>query len=425
MNKVTYKNYKETHIGAIPFEWEEVTMEEIIELVSGQSSPTHEVNYDGEGVPYVTGPEQWTGNYIEESKWVMNPRKVSPKDCFFITVKGSGTGKVFPGGQFAIGRDIMAITSKLKSDTKFLFYVVTHQAERIVKNKVGMVPGISRSDILNHKIALPKLSEQRKIATILTSIDEAIEKTEAIIKQTEKVKQGLMQRLLKKGISHTKFKQTEIGEIPETWDVLNIGDIAKLQGGYAFKSSDYKLSGIQLIRISNLFGKFLNLDKEPVYLPKSYLHEYDRFVLKPNDLIICMTGTLGKEDYGHVIKIPKINRPLLLNQRVGRFNIFGSVNTEFFYWYLSSRLFLDTIYKFGSGSKQANLSAKQIESILIPIPPIDEQEKIGSVINSVDNKTENEKQKLKQLKTLKNALMQVLLTGKVRVKVDDNAEVTV
>lgn len=273
-------------------------------------------------------------------------------------------------------------------------------------------------------VPVPSLEEQQKIASILSSVDEAIEKTEAIIEQTEKIKKGLMQQLFTKGIGHTKFKKTEIGEIPVGWDLLPVGSIAKLQGGYAFKSKDYIAEGIQLIRISNLFGKFLNLAKDPVYLPLSYKEDYGGYVLNEGDLIICMTGTVGKEDYGHVVKIPQGSKSLLLNQRVGRF-IFQNqgVDRNFLFWFLSSRLFLDVIYSFGNGTKQANLSAKQIESVLIPFPPKEEQMKISRVLDSIDEKVEIEKERLYQLEVIKKGLMQSLFIGKVRVKVDET-EVT-
>ena len=77
---------------------------------------------------------------------------------------------------------------------------------------------INGADLRNLPVPLPPLAEQRKIAVILTSVDEAIQATEAVIAQTRRVKEGLLQELLTKGIGHTRFKQTEIGEIPEGWE---------------------------------------------------------------------------------------------------------------------------------------------------------------------------------------------------------------
>ena len=73
-------------------------------------------------------------------------------------------------------------------------------------------------------IPLPPLKEQQKIASILSNVDELIQKTEQIIEQTQRLKKGLMQRLLTKGIGHTKFKKTELGEIPEEWNIITIGN---------------------------------------------------------------------------------------------------------------------------------------------------------------------------------------------------------
>ncbi len=83
----------------------------------------------------------------------------------------------------------------------------------------------------NEQVLLPPLLEQKKIAEVLESVDEAIAKTEAVIAQTERVKQGLLQQLLTRGIGHTKFKQTDLGEIPESWEVGIVGDLGKIVTG--------------------------------------------------------------------------------------------------------------------------------------------------------------------------------------------------
>ncbi|MDO6657370.1 restriction endonuclease subunit S [Anaerobacillus sp. 1_MG-2023] len=193
---IGHTEFKKTELGEIPVEWEVVKMDEVIALVSGQSSSVKEVNKKGIGVAYVTGPEQWDGKSIVENKWVEKPRKIAPVSCFFITVKGSGTGTIFPGGPFAIGRDIMAIVPSIRIERTFLYYLTTLHAEKIVYNKVGMVPGISRGDILEHKIGLPHLEEQRKIAEILSSVDEQIDIYTKEKVRLQGLKKGLMQQLL-------------------------------------------------------------------------------------------------------------------------------------------------------------------------------------------------------------------------------------
>ncbi|MBU8967507.1 restriction endonuclease subunit S [Bacillus safensis] len=399
-------------------------LSKIAEITMGQSPASSDCNDSGEGLPFYQGNADFGFKSPTPSRYCTKPKKTATAGDILFSVRAPVGDVNIANEECAIGRGLSAIRS-VKALQQYLYFFLQFYKKEWGKVQQGSTfEAINKNDLAEMNVFAPPLQEQQKIADILSSVDETIEKTETIINQTEKVKSGLMQNLLTRGIGHTKFKETEVGEIPEKWELLSIGSIAKLQGGYAFKSKDYIAEGIQLIRISNLFGKFLNLAKDPVYLPTSYKDDYKGYVLKEGDLIICMTGTVGKEDYGHVVKIPQNSKPLLLNQRVGKFVLQNQeIDRNFLYWFLSSRLFLDVIYSFGNGTKQANLSAKQIESVLIPLPPREEQVRISKMIDSIDKKVEIEKQKLEQLKQVKKGLMQSLLTGKVRVTVDE-AEVT-
>ena len=100
------------------------------------------------------------------------------------------------------------------------------------------------------------------------------------------------------------YKKTKIGYIPKEWEVLPLSEHCSIVTGFAFRSYDYTDDGIQLIRISNLFDNKLSLDREPIFLPYEFEILYSNFLLKTDDLIMSMTGTFGKRDYGFVVKIP-------------------------------------------------------------------------------------------------------------------------
>src|SRR5699024_990192 len=105
-------------------------------------------------------------------------------------------------------------------------------------------PAVKVNNLKHYTFSLPPLMEQQKIAAILSSVDEAIEKTEQIIEQTERVKKGLMQELLTKGIGHTEFQDSTIGKIPKEWSIKSLSEVLKVQGGYALKSKDAVDKGI-------------------------------------------------------------------------------------------------------------------------------------------------------------------------------------
>jgi len=115
-----------------------------------------------------------------------------------------------------------------KLDNKFLFYSFdsTKIMKKILDNAASSAqPNVSPSFLESIKILLPPLPEQQKIADILSKVDEQIAQTEAIIDHTQRVKQGLLQQLFIRGIGHTRFKRTEIGEIPVSWDVVQLGEV--------------------------------------------------------------------------------------------------------------------------------------------------------------------------------------------------------
>ncbi len=119
------------------------------------------------------------------------------------------------------------------------------------------VPGLNRDDVYILKVALPPLDEQRQIVEILGEMDAAIAQTELIIKETERLKQALMQELLTRGIGHSEFKQSELGEIPADWEAVKLGDKIEMRYGYALIESK-RQDGIYPVYGSNGIAGYHN-----------------------------------------------------------------------------------------------------------------------------------------------------------------------
>lgn len=423
--------YKKTSIGYIPLDWEVKKFKDITDILRCGLASTPK--YVEDGVPFLSAQNVKNGKLnLDKYKCISNElhekltknTKPQKNDILMTRVGNVGDAAIVDiDWEFSVYVSLTHIRMKEGYDSQFFTQLLNSsfikRRSLQTQYKGGGVANLNVKVVEEFDMPIPPLKEQQKIAEILSSVDAAIEKTEQVIAKTEEVKKGLMQQLLTKGIGHTEFKQTEIGEIPIEWDIMNLGKLVKLQGGYAFKSTDYCLGGIQLIRISNLFGKYLNLEKEPVFLPIEYKDKYSQYLLNCGDLIMCMTGTVGKEDYGHTVLIQNSNAEYLLNQRVGKFNLITeNIDKDYLYWFLSSRLFLDYIYSLGSGTKQANLSAKQVESAKIALPNLTEQKKIVKILNKVNEKIIYDVEKVNKLKEIKQGLMQQLLTGQTRVKID-------
>ena len=258
---------------------------------------------------------------------------------------------------------------------------------------------------------LPPLPEQKKIASVLTSVDEVIENTRAQINKLQDLKKALMQNLLTKGIGHTKFKNSELGQIPKNWEKTNFGKYAKVLNGYAFKSSDFTGAGIgkyPVIRMSNLKKGSVDLTGS-IYIDKNLVEGLDKFKLQAGDFVFGMSGSIS--NYGVICEN---NGTCYQNQRVGRLQPVNS-NPNFIPYLFKSVQMSRQIEALAAGAAQANISPSQIEGMEIYLPPLPEQKKIASILTSVDEMIENTQAQINKLQDLKKALMQDLLTGKVRI----------
>ena len=161
------------------------------------------------------------------------------------------------------------------------------------------------------------------------------------------------------------------------WPMVELGEFCQIKGGYAFQSSDFTEKGVQLIRMGNVKRMLFDHRNSAGFLPNSFKNDYQSYILKKGDILISMTGTIGKEDYGNVCRID-IEGDFLLNQRVGKFEIDTlELNPSFLYCVAQSAQFRSSLFSNSSGGvRQANISNKGIEKVKIPLPSLATQQAI-------------------------------------------------
>ncbi|WP_426291294.1 restriction endonuclease subunit S [Sphingomonas sp. TWP1-3-1] len=162
-------------VNALPPGWARAKLGDIGILYAGQSPSAETVNEEGRGTPYVTGPEQWDGRAFYKSKWTTDPRRIVPEGCIFITVKGGGVGKTFPGVAAAIGRDIQAYLPSLELDFQFMLRTIAYRASEIIEHARGDIPGLSKHHIEDYAAAIPPVAEQRRIVARLDDMSALID----------------------------------------------------------------------------------------------------------------------------------------------------------------------------------------------------------------------------------------------------------
>ena len=366
--------YKDTPIGKIPVDWEVVPLCKISGINMGQSPPSKDCNEQQEGLPFYQGNAEFGQKYPSPKKWCKRPKKTAEQGDILISVRAPvGDINIAPH-KCCIGRGIAAVRAKDAYDN-FLYHSILLHRKALSKICQGSTfESINRKELTDLLISLPPSLEQKKIAEILTTVDDAIEKTTQIIDKTKELKKGLMQRLLTRGIGHKKFKKTEIGEIPVEWDVGDISDYGDIITGNTPRTS-----------VSQYYGK-----------------EYP--FASPFDLVVCIGSTIGKTGVAGLT--------LATNQQINSV-ICKNSDFNFVYYYLT---FISKKIKLLSSTQAVPIINKgEFSKIRTPVPPIDEQKEIGSILSSIDDQVEKESNHRDQLNLLKKGLMQVLLTGKLRV----------
>lgn len=251
--------------------------------------------------------------------------------------------------------------------------------------------------------------EQQKIANILATWDKAISATERLIENSTQQKKALMQQLLtgKKRLLDDNGKRFE-GE----WEEVNLSKVVKVTGGNAFKSAEFIKAGVPLVKISNIKPDYsVNVDTS-VFV--EYSQKHNRFEIKRGDILIAMsgatTGKVGKYEFDELA---------YLNQRVGRFDVKKSIIKDYLFQLLKLPKIQHNILIDAVGGAQPNISNKDIERIKVSLPSLEEQQKISTVLTNADKEIDLLEQQLADLQQEKKALMQVLLTGKKRVVVEE------
>lgn len=174
--------------NGLPKGWVEASLAQVGVLFCGQSPSASDVNHEGRGTPYVTGPEQWDGSTLTVDKWTTNPKRQVPEGCIFITVKGAGVGTLFAGVPCAIGRDVYAYKPAKGLSRGFIEHSLRYNISQVLRHAKGDIPGLSRDHILSHITAFAPLNEQRRI---VAKIEELFSDLDAGMAALERAKANL------------------------------------------------------------------------------------------------------------------------------------------------------------------------------------------------------------------------------------------
>jgi type I restriction enzyme, S subunit len=405
--------------------------------------------YSG-GTPDRGNPDFWNGDipWATPTDITHNGSRTISKTTDKITKKGLGSSsaKLLPPGSVLMTSRATLGESKISTveictnqgfkslvplkdvDSWFLFYQLQLNKERYAGLGIGSTfLEVNMKDTASFEVPCAPFNEQRKIAKILTTVDNLIEKTEALIAKYEAIKQGMMHDLFTRGVDENGrlrpsyqeapglYKETEFGFLPKSWGVFTFDDVTPADAPICYgivQVGEYDEKGVPVVAIYNLHTDFSTTHKSSVVLESKYI----RSRICGDDILLSVKGTIGRVDVVPTWFNGNISRD------IARIRTKPNVSSEYLRQFLSSEFFKNHIDNAVVGTTRAELSIGILRKLSLFLPEKNEQDQIAQILRSVDSKLNAEKKYMAKLKNKKTALMQDLLTGKVRVPPDEETK---
>jgi type I restriction enzyme S subunit len=419
--EVLESGFKETEIGLIPEDWEVVKLGEVVKIIKGKKPKILSKSPSKNSLPYLTAeyfrhgvPKQFVDVEVEKELPICKKEDV-------ILIWDGSAGQVFSGFEGVLASTMVKVIPIINNLNKFyLYYFLIKKSNYLNSQTTGsVIPHINKTVFFNLPLPLPPLEEQKAIADILSTVQNAIEKTEKVINATKQLKKSMMKHLFTYGavavdeIDKVKLKESKIGLIPEYWEVVRLGEVFDVRQGKQLSSKESK-EGKTLkpfLRTSNILWNRIdisNLSQMP-FSDK----EFEALKICKGDILVCEGGDVGRTAVweGQLEECAYQNH--LHRLRPKENNI---VNYFFSYW-MEYAISLRGLYiNIANKTTIPNLSSQRLKSFLIPLPPLDEQKKIDQILTTIDQKIQAEEKKKTALQNLFKTLLHHLMTGKIRVK---------
>jgi type I restriction enzyme S subunit len=378
-------------IETLPSEWEVRPFGEFCDFMGGTQPPKSTFVYQPT-VGYVRLLQ--IRDFEDDSKATYIPDKGRVRrigaDDISIARYGASVGRILTGKEGAINVAIMTTFPNTSVvDKGFLFFVLQHpNFYRYLTGLGGRAAqaGFNKGEVSRFRFPLPPLPEQKKIAHILSTVQRAIEAQERIIQTTTELKKALMHKLFTEGLRNEPQKQTEIGPVPESWEVVPFDQFATLQRGYDLRKQDFRHGKLPVIGATQTIGY------------------HDTANVKAPGVTVVRSGSSA-------------GKPLFISEDFWAHNVvlfvkdFHGNIPKFVYYKI---LALD-LTQYRQGVAVPTLNRNTFSAIEVALPRLEEQQEIVDALDSVGTKTEAAERKKAQLQELFRTLLHELMTAKTRV----------
>jgi len=429
-------NFRQTDIGLIPEDWGFEMLGSHCSVFSGYGFKSSEFSKVGIHVIKIGDLQNGRVILTEDTSrisddYLSNERMkkfILKEDDILIALTGATTGKVAILKGFNVPMLLNQRVGKVSImddlvDNVFVQYVIQtkYYQKRIQNNILQSAQGnVSPSNLEEIKIPLPPLPEQKKIAYVLSTIQQAIETQEQIIKTTQELKKALMQKLFTEGLPASggtepePQKQTEIGPIPESWEVINLEDTGDVVYGIQASVAHLKKPiGLPILTNKNIaFDGRIDLSELNYFELKTKRH-FNTILKKGDILFNWRSGSIehvGKSAYFD------LDGEYVHSSFILRIRPKEGINNKYLFYYLTHLRQSEYFIKLHSYSINAKFNKSAVNNLPTALPNPDKQELIANYLSTADQKIVKEEASLRSLQELFNSMLNNLMTGQIRVK---------
>ena len=416
--------YKETELGLLPKEWEVVRLGDVAEKMKAGGTPLTNVKdyWENGDIPLVKVEDVVNADkFIVQTNLSITKKGLEdssawlvPENSIILTMYGTPGEVAINKVPVAVTQNVMGIIKTKDIDTDFFYYALKYTKNytlHLIADRT-IFSHFTLAKAKNLIFPLPPLPEQKSIAFVLSTIQTAKEKTEQVIKATKELKKSMMKHLFTYGpvsleeAEKVKLKETEVGMIPKEWEVVRLGDVAKISsGGSAPQGRKYFNGDKPFIRVKHI-------DNESFTIKGFDLINNE--AVKKYKLKLFPKGTIVFPKSGASVYLEK--RALLpldsfIVSHLCAVNVNNNVLQEFVFYFLIDKKLAE---RKAEGYPTLNLS--EVKQVKIPLPPLPTQQKIASILSVIDEKIQAEENKKKALEDLFKSMLHNLMTGRIRVK---------
>jgi len=441
LEQMIHEEYKQTEVGIIPNDWSVESVKSICkEIFLGLTSKVDYVEHGG--MPLIRATDIAAGVLsfdkvrtisLKQHKKLTQYRRAK-KGGVLVSKSGSlgVCALVDVDREFSIYESIIVLQPTAKLDSIYLLSLLRAEETqfRMIGEKVGS--GVAHLNIeMFRKLSIPLPSckqEQIKIGQVINDVSALLTELDTLIAKKQAIKTATMQQLLTGKTRLPQFatytegaiqgkskgtKNSELGKIPEDWDVAPAREAIEFFGGYGFSSRLSSESGVKWLKIANVGLNEVKWDADS-YLPENLLNSFKSYSLKDNDVVMALTRPL----LGDKLKIAKITNadlPALLNQRVAKLIAKRSNCLNYIFYVVQRAEFIAQMNLAMAGTDPPNIGTTALGSINIVLPPAEEQAAIATILSDMDNEIQTLEQRLTKTRQIKQGMMQQLLTGRTRL----------